>query len=50
MPAKKKGRKRKPTIKAKLTKDLRRELKATNTRLRELKRDLKSLTGRRKRL
>ena len=44
-----KGRKRKTSAKTKLVKDLRKKVKATKTQLRDLQRDLRSFTGRRKR-
>jgi hypothetical protein len=46
---KKKGRKRKESIKSRLVKEHRAKIKKIRKELRELERDLRSLTGRRKR-
>jgi len=48
MPKAKKSKTRKPTLKTKLTKDLRKEVRITRQKLRQLERDLKSLSCRRK--
>jgi len=49
MPKAKKKKTRKPTLKTKLTKDLRKEVRTTRQKLRQLERDLKSLSCKRRR-